>query len=41
MDFTEKVLYHQIHPAKLTADVTSSFISTYLLWRRRFGSAML
>jgi hypothetical protein len=41
MDFTEKVLYHQIHPAKLAADIASSFISTYLLWRRRFGLAML
>ena len=41
MHFTEKVLYHQIHPAKLAADVTGSFISTYLLWRHRFGPAML
>ena len=41
MDFTEKVLYHQIHPAKLAADITGSVISTYLLWRRRFGPAML
>src|SRR5262245_3601153 len=41
MDLAEKVLYHQIHPAKLAADITSSFLSTYLLWRRRFGLAML
>ena len=41
MDFNEKVLYHQIHPTKLAADVTGSFISTYLLWQRRFGPAML
>ena len=41
MDFTEKVLYHQIHPAKLAADITGSVISTYLLWRRSFGPAML
>ena len=41
MDFTEKVLYQQIHPAKLAADVTGSFLSTYLLWRHRFAPAML
>jgi hypothetical protein len=35
------VLYHQIHPAKLAADITGSIISTYLMWHRRFGPAML
>jgi hypothetical protein len=41
MDFTEKLLYHQIHPAKLAADITGSLISTYLMWRGKFGPAML
>ena len=41
MDFTEKLLYHQIHPAKLAADITGSLISTSLMWRRKFGPAML
>jgi hypothetical protein len=36
MDFDEKVLYHQIHPAKLAADVSGSIVSTYLMWRRRW-----
>ena len=40
MDFGEKVLYHQIHPAKLAADVGGSLVSTYLMWRRRFVAAM-
>ena len=40
MDLAEKVLYHQIHPAKLAADITGSIISTYLMWHRRFGPAM-
>jgi len=40
MDFGEKVLYHQIHPAKLAADVGGSLVSTYLMWRRRFAWAM-
>jgi len=41
MDLSEKVLYHQIHPAKLAADMSGSIISTYLMWHRRFGAAML
>src|SRR5215212_4431890 len=41
MDLNEKVLYHQIHPAKLAADVSGSLLSTYLMWRRRFAWAML
>jgi hypothetical protein len=41
MDFSEKVLYHQIHPAKLAADIGGSIVSTYLMWRRRFAWAML
>jgi hypothetical protein len=41
MDFGEKVLYHQIHPAKLAADIVASLVSTYLMWRRRFAWAML
>ena len=39
--FCEKVLYQQIHPAKLAADVGGSIVSTYLMWRRRFARAML
>ena len=41
MDFGEKLLYHQIHPAKLAADIGGSIISTYVMWRRRFVAAML
>jgi hypothetical protein len=41
MDLAEKVLYHQIHPAKLAADITGSVISTYLMWHLKFGPAML
>jgi hypothetical protein len=40
MDFGEKVLYHQIHPVKLAADVGGSLVSTYLMWHRRFAAAM-
>ena len=41
MDFNEKMLYHQIHPAKLAADISGSLVSTYLMWRRRFVASML
>src|SRR4051794_12114556 len=41
MDVTEKLLYHQIHPAKLATDITASLVSTSLLWKRQFGPAML
>ena len=41
MDFEEKVLYHQIHPAKLAADIGGSLVSTYLMWRHKFVAAVL
>ncbi len=41
MTLAEKVLYHQIHPAKLAADVSGSVISTYLIWQHEFVAAML
>jgi hypothetical protein len=41
MDFNEKVLYHQIHPAKLAADIGGSVVSTCLTWRQRFTWTML
>jgi hypothetical protein len=41
LDFGEKVLYQQIHPAKFAADVSGSLVSTYLMWRRRFAWAMI
>ena len=41
MTFNEKILYHQIHPAKLTADISGGLVSTYLLWNHQFALAML
>lgn len=37
----EKILYHQIHPLKLGADISGSILSTYLMWNRRFWLSML
>ncbi len=31
----EGALLHQVHPAKISADVTASIISSVLLWRER------
>ncbi len=35
MRMTEGALLHQVHPAKLSADVTASIVSDILLWRER------
>lgn len=35
MQLGEKVLVHQVHPAKVAADVTASVVSNVLLWRGR------
>jgi len=40
MDRAERVLYHQIHPAKLAADLTAELVSTVLLWRHRLVAGL-
>jgi hypothetical protein len=32
--FSEKKLYHQIHPLKLLVDISTGLFTTYLLWIR-------
>ncbi len=32
MDLRERILYHQIHPLKLSADVVSGMAALFLLW---------
>src|SRR5262245_35807893 len=41
MTLSEKVLYHQIHPAKLATDISASIVSTYFIWQHWFWTAML
>ena len=41
MDFREKVLYHQIYPGKLMADVSASVLSLYFFWRHKPVAALL
>jgi hypothetical protein len=41
MTLPEKILYHQIHPAKLAADISASVISGYFMWQHEFVVAMV
>jgi hypothetical protein len=41
MTRAEKMLYHQIHPLKLAADISSCVVSSALLWRHRLVAAMV
>ena len=36
----DRVLVHQVHPAKIGADVTASIVSNVLLWRARPKAAI-
>ena len=36
----DAVLLHQVHPLKLTADVSASMLSNVLLWRHRLGAGI-
>ena len=40
MNRAEKFLYHQIHPLKLTVDISSCVASCALLWQRQMALAM-
>jgi hypothetical protein len=33
----EKALYHQVHPAKLATDITSSLVSLWMFWNHLLG----
>lgn len=41
MQPADKMLVHQVHPAKIAADVTASAISNILLWRGRPKTALV
>jgi hypothetical protein len=41
MTTDERVLYHQIHPAKLLTDLVAEVVSVVLLWRRHLRSGFV
>jgi hypothetical protein len=36
VEIAERVLYHQVHPAKLGADLLAEVVSLPLIWQRRY-----
>ncbi|MGO8957203.1 MAG: hypothetical protein ACLQFR_07530 [Streptosporangiaceae bacterium] len=40
MQLAERVLVHQVHPAKICADITASVISDVLLWKAKPRAAI-
>ncbi len=41
MTLQEKVLYHQVHPLKLGADITAAVVSTYFFWQQSLALGLL
>ena len=41
LSLPERILYHQIHPLKLSVDSLASVVSTWLLWQHVFLLGML
>lgn len=41
LTLAERVLYHQIHPAKLFADISSVIIGIDLFWRHELGPGLI
>ncbi len=41
MTLKERMLYHQVHPAKLATDIAAEVTSLYLFWQHELASALL
>ena len=41
MTLKEKLLFHQIHPAKLATDIGAAIVSLYLLWQHQLVIGLL
>jgi hypothetical protein len=37
MTLKEKILFHQVHPAKLATDIAAAVVSLYFLWQRELA----
>ena len=41
MTFAERALYHQIHPAKLFADIATALVAIDLFWRHALAPGLI
>jgi hypothetical protein len=41
MTLKEKILFHQVHPAKLATDIGASIVSLYFFWRHELVIGLL
>ena len=41
MTLKEKLLFHQVHPAKLATDIGAAIVSLYLLWQHQLVIGLL
>jgi hypothetical protein len=41
MTLNERILFHQVHPAKLGTDVAAAIVSFYFLWRQELILGLL
>jgi hypothetical protein len=41
MNLKEKILFHQVYPAKLATDVLSAIVSLYFLWQHDLVTGLL
>ena len=41
MTLKEKLLFHQVHPAKLATDIGAALVSLYLLWQHQLVIGLL
>jgi hypothetical protein len=41
MTLKEKILYHQVHPAKLATDIAAAVVSLYFFWQHDFIVGLL
>jgi hypothetical protein len=41
MTLNRRILYHQVHPAKLATDILTSVVSLYFFWQHELAPALL
>jgi hypothetical protein len=41
MTLREKILFHQVHPAKLATDIVAAVVSLYFLWQQELAIGLV